>query len=417
MTSRCRPPPLQAASPGSVWATPVSGRRCPLGVLLLAAAAVALAACGQGQAPSARAREHESGATPVRVATVTSGDVHVYLTGLGTVTPLETVAVSSRVDGQLMSVHFTEGQTVSAGDLLAQIDARPFQVRLEQVEAQLARDQALLNSARVDLKRYRGLLREDSIAQQQVATQASLVQQYEGTVKLDQAQIDDARLQLDYTHITAPISGRLGLRLVDPGNVVHASDATGLVVITRVQPIGVVFPIPQAELPKVLGLVDGRIPAPTDAFGRDQTAPLASGRLIAVDNQIDTTTGTVKLKAEFPNADGRLFPNQFVNVRLLVDTLHQATLVPASAVQRGTKGSYVFVVGPAGQVALRLIAEGPGEDGLTSVRSGLAPGDQVVVDGLDRLRDGAKVMPITDDSQQERPSQTRPSHAGPPQKP
>jgi len=400
-----------------VWTDRPKARLHAAGILLSAATLLALAGCTQGQAPAARGREHGSGATPVRIGVVSNGDVHVYLSALGTVTPLETVEVRSRVDGQLMSVHFTEGQRVSAGDLLAQIDPRPFQVQLEQAEAQLARDQALLSSARIDLKRYRGLLQEDSIAQQQVATQASLVQQYQGTVKLDKAQIADAQLQLDYTRITAPISGRLGLRLVDPGNVVHASDAGALVVITRLEPIGVVFPIPQAELPKVLGLLDARTPVPTQAFGRDPAYPLASGRLAAVDNQIDTATGTVKLKAEFPNADGRLFPNQFVNVRLLVDTLHQATLVPTSAVQRGTKGQYVFLVGPADQVALRLIEAGPGEGDLTSVRAGLAPGDRVVVDGVDRLRDGAKITPISAENRSRQRAESSPPLGGPSQMP
>jgi multidrug efflux system membrane fusion protein len=385
-----------------------------LGLAVLLTAAMVLAGC-KGEQAGSRGNVGHVAAFPVRVATAEAHDIHVYLTSLGTVTPLETATVRSRVDGQLMSVHFTEGQEVKSGDLLAQIDPRPFQAQLEQAQGQLARDQALLGSARVDLRRYRALLAEDSIAEQQVATQASLVKQYEGTLKLDQAQVDNAKLQLDYTHITAPISGRLGLRLVDPGNIVHASDTTGLVVIKRVRPMSVVFPLPQDDLPRVLGLLGAGASVPVDAFGRDEATLLAAGRLTAVDNQIDTATGTAKLRAEFPNENRRLFPNQFVNVRLLLDTLHGVTTVPSSAVQMGTKGAYVFVVKSDNKVALRSIEPGPSDGGLTSVRSGLEPGERVVTDGIDRLRDGAKVVPSARDDGQGHPSKARPSPAGPPE--
>jgi multidrug efflux system membrane fusion protein len=310
---------------------------------------------------------------------------------LGTVTAARTAIVRPRVDGLLQSIAFDDGQLVKPGQVLAEIDSAPFQVALEQAEGQYARDKAQLENARVDLARYQTLLKQDSIAQQQVEQQAALVKQLEGTVKIDQAGVDNARLQLSYTRISAPIGGRLGLRQVDAGNMVHSSDANGLVVITQVQPIGVIFTIPQDVLPQVLQRMRAGDKLPVEAWDRDQKQMLDRGTLLSTDNQIDVTTGTVKLKAEMPNPQFKLFPNQFVNVRMVVNTLHGVVVVPSAAIQRNTQGSFVWVVRDDSTVTQRPVTTGPTEGQDTAIQSGVQAGERVVTDGVDRIREGAKV--------------------------
>jgi membrane fusion protein, multidrug efflux system len=338
-------------------------------------------------------------ALPVVAAPAKKGNIDVYINALGTVMPRNIVTVHARVDGQLMRLAFKEGQVVKAGDLLAEIDPRPFQVQLTQASGQMAKDQALLKNAQLDLERYRTLLAQDSISKQQVDTQEALVRQYEGAVQSDQGAIDSAKLQLTYARVTAPISGRVGLRQIDPGNVVHASDATGLVVITQLQPTTVVFPIPEDNVPRVMKRMQDGEAIVVDAWDRDQKTKLATGKLLSVDNQIDTTTGTVKLKAEFANDNLALFPNQFVNVRMLVQTLPDATLIPTAAIQRGAPGTFVYVVKDDQTVAVTPVKLGPVQGEVTAIASGLAPGAIVVIDGADKLREGAKVELITRDVQ------------------
>jgi multidrug efflux system membrane fusion protein len=322
---------------------------------------------------------------------VEKGDMPVTLSQLGTVTPLATVTVKTQLSGYLVQIGFQEGQMVNKGDFLAQIDPRPYQVALEQAQAQLAKDQALLKNAQVDLQRYNTLVAQNSIAKQTRDTQVSLVAQDEATVKADQALIDVQKLNLTYCRIVSPVTGRVGLRQVDAGNYVQTSDPNGIVVVTQLQPISVIFTLPEDNLPEVMKRVRAGAVLPVTAYDRTGATELASGKLDTVDNQIDPTTGTVKLRAIFDNEQETLFPNQFVNVKLLVNTLHEADIVPNSAVQRGAPGTFVYVVKPENTVAVQKVKLGPSDGQRIAILSGLEPGERVVIDGTDRLRDGAKV--------------------------
>jgi multidrug efflux system membrane fusion protein len=351
-------------------------------------------AAGTGQAGGRTGRGGRGGATgpvPVVLANAARASIPVYLNGLGNVTAFYTVTVKSRVDGQLMKVDFNEGDLVTAGQVILEVDPRPFQVQLELAEATLARDQALLSNARLDAERYQTLRTTDAIPKQQVDTQLALVAQDEATLKQDAANIDNARLQLTYSKITAPITGVVGLRLVDPGNIVHAADAAGMAVITQLEPISVLFTIPEDSLPQVMHKLRSGARLPVDAYNRDNSRKLASGRLLTIDNQIDNTTGTSKLKAVFDNKDQALFPQQFVNIRLLVDTLAGQLVVPNVAIQNGQQGNFVYVVDDRSRVHLKTVQVGISSGTSTQILGGISDGERVVVDGTDRLIEGAQV--------------------------
>ncbi|MFG1462404.1 MdtA/MuxA family multidrug efflux RND transporter periplasmic adaptor subunit [Xanthobacter sp. DSM 24535] len=330
-------------------------------------------------------------AIPVATAVAHTGDMPVTLTALGTVTPLTTVTVKTQISGRLTNLFFTEGQEIQAGAPLAEVDPRPYEAALKQAQGQLARDQAQLKNAQLDFNRYTQLVAKNAASQQQVDTQQALVQQFQGTVEMDEAQVRTAELNLEYCHITAPVTGRVGLRLVDRGNYVQAGDSTGIAVIAQIKPITVLFSLPEDRVPTVLKRMSTGAELPVTIYDRNRRAKLATGKLVTVDNQVDVTTGTVKLKAQFDNADEALFPSQFVNVDLLVDTLTGVTLIPSAAVQRGAPGTYVYLVQPDNSVSVRKIVLGPSDSGSIVVTEGLAPGDKVVVDGADKLREGTKI--------------------------
>lgn len=381
-------------------ATPQT-RSAGCGVVGLVVAVVVLAGLGVAAyfvlprllhpaAPAAAGgRNARGGVVPVVVAEVTQGDMNQYLTGLGTVTAYNTVTLRPRVDGQIMAIHFTEGQIVQAGQLLIEIDPRPYQVQLVQAQAQLARDQATLQNDQLDLNRYVSI--QSSVTQQQIDAQKAKVAVDQGTIQGDVGQIDNVKLNLVYCNVTAPITGRVGLRLVDIGNLVHASDLNGLIVITQLQPIAMVFTVSEDQIAQVFRRPDHGQGLPVDAYNRDMTQVLASGKLLAVDNQVDPSTGTIKLKAEYPNADLSLFPNEFVNAKLLVNTMKDVTIVPAAAVQMGPQSTFVYVVKPDKTVELRNVKLGPREGAQQVIDDGLKPGEQVVTDGVDKLIPGTKV--------------------------
>jgi multidrug efflux system membrane fusion protein len=338
-----------------------------------------------------RGQGANAGAAPVDAAKAVTGNIGVYVTGLGAVTPIYTVTIKTRVDGQLMQVYYKEGDIVHQGDKLAEIDPRPYQAQLTQYEGQLLRDQALLDNARIDQARYETLIKQNAIPEQQLATQVALVKQDEGTVKNDQGLIDSVKVNLIYCNITSPITGRIGLRLVDPGNIVQTSDTTGLLVITQLQPISVIFTIAEDQLPQVYAKQNAGQKLPVDAFDREMKTKLASGTLTTIDNEIDQTTGTVKLRATFNNSHHELFPNQFVNARLLQQEKRNVVLVPSAAVQRNSSSTYVYVVKPDSTVTVRQVMVGTSDDTNTEIASGVVEADVVVLTGVDKLVEGSKV--------------------------
>lgn len=372
-----------------------------IAILLLIAAAIYLIKFinTQPKEDDKKSAKFDEPIIAVAAVAATQGDFPVYLTGLGTVTALRTVTVRSRVDGELIRIVFKEGQMVQEGDLLAEIDPRAFQVQLMQAEGQLLRDEALLKNAEIDLERYKTLLDQDSIAAQQAVTQESLVEQNKGSVEIDRGLVANAKLQLSYARITAPITGRVGLRLVDQGNIVHAADTTGLAVITQIQPISAVFTLPEDNLASVMKQFRSGESLPIEAYDRRGKIKLADGRLLAVDNQIDTSTGTVKLKAQFANEDGALFSNQFVNIRMKMETLHAVTIIPTAAVQKGIVGTFVYVLKEDQTVTVRPLTLGPTEGEKVAVLTGLQPKEQVIVDGADKLRENMKVKLIARQSE------------------
>ncbi len=375
-----------------------------LGLAVVAGAGWYITQHGSSSPPGQAGRPGANVPIPVGTATAAKGDIPIVVRALGTVTPLATVTVKTQITGQLVQVLFSEGQAVKKGDLLAVVDPRPYDVALQQAQGTLAKDQALLKNAEIDLERYRKLVAQDSVARQTYDTQAALVRQYEATIVTDQALVDNAKLNLVYTRIVAPTDGRIGLRLVDQGNYVSMTDATGICVITLMQPMSVIFTIPEDALPQVRKRLRGGAKLQVTALDRAQKNTLSTGQLATTDNQIDVSTGTVKLRALFDNADEALFPNQFVNMRLLVDTVKDAIVVPVAAIQRGQPGTFVYHVKADDTVEIRVVELGDTDGEKIAILKGLQVGDEVVTDGTDRLRDGAKIR---------RPTANRPVAAAP----
>lgn len=362
-----------------------------VGLAVVAGAGWYISQSGTSSRPSAANRAGAGLAVPVGLATVAKGDIPVVLRALGTVTPINTVNVKTQITGQLVEVLFKEGQLVKQGELLAVVDPRPYDVALQQATGQMQRDEALLKNAQLDHERYKKLVAQDSIARQQLDTQAALVRQYEAAIVIDQALVDAAKLNVTYTKIVAPLTGRIGLRLVDKGNYVTMGDATSICVIIQIQPISVIFPIPEDSLPPVRKRLQAGASLEVRVLDRAQKVELSVGKLDTTDNLIDTTTGTVRLRAIFDNTGDSLFPNQFVNVRLLVDTVKDAMIVPVAAIQRGQPGIFVYLVKADDTVEIRVVELGATDGERVAVTKGLQVGDQVVIDGTDRLREGAKI--------------------------
>jgi multidrug efflux system membrane fusion protein len=381
---------IDSKSPQSV--TLLSTRNLHLRFLpVLAVLCLALLGCSTSD-PKQKAQAAGQRPVSVAISPVTQQDMPVYLVGLGSVTAFNTANIKSRVDGQIMQVNFKEGQNVKKGELLIVIDPRPYQVQLEQSEAQLFKDQASLRDAKLNLDRYTSLIPSGSIAQQQVDTQKATVDQLDGQVKTDQAQIDNAKLQITYCHITAPFDGRVGLRQVDPGNIIHASDTNPMLILTQLQPIAVIFTLPEDQLPSVAQHMNNNT-LQVDAYNRDDQTKLATGKLLTIDNQIDQTTGTAKLKAVFDNKDNKLWPNQFVNTSLLLETKKNATVLPTAAILRGPQGTFVYIVKPDKTVEDRGVTIALTQGNTTAISSGVNPGDTVVTDGQDKLQRGSPITP------------------------
>ncbi|MHB8216355.1 MAG: MdtA/MuxA family multidrug efflux RND transporter periplasmic adaptor subunit [Candidatus Sulfotelmatobacter sp.] len=382
-------------SPPKKFAYLMRYRFRPVVTLALALSCTFFFGCSSADSKQQKAQAAAPRSVSVAVAKVQLQNVPVYLTGLGSVTAFNTANIKSRVDGQIMQVNFKEGQNVKQGESLIIIDPRPYQVQLEQMQAQLFKDQATLRDAKLNLDRYTTLIPSGSIAQQQVDTQKSLVDQLDGQVRTDQAQIDNAKLQIVYCHITAPFTGRVGLRQVDPGNIVHAADTNPMLILTQLQPIAVIFTLPEDQLQTVSKHMKNSV-LQVDAYSRDDQTKLATGKLQTIDNQIDPTTGTAKLKAVFDNTDNQLWPNQFVNANLLLETRKNATVLPTAAILRGPQGTFVYALKPDKTVEARNVTISLTQGNITTVTSGLNPGDTVVTDGQDKLQTGSKVEPRAD---------------------